>query len=48
MRGFKEHRKESYHLIPQKMIEVVKKNKNLDLYTTKNDKYFKQQFEIYC
>lgn len=28
--------------------QVVKKNKNLDLYTTKSDKYFKQQFEIYC
>lgn len=27
--------------------QVVKKNKNLDLYTTKNNKYFKQQFEIY-
>jgi len=28
--------------------QVIKKNKNLDLYTTKSDKYFKQQFEIYC
>lgn len=28
--------------------QIIKKNKNLDLYTTKNDKYFKQQFEIYC
>ena len=28
--------------------QIVKKNKNLDLYTTKNEKYFKQQFEIYC
>ena len=28
--------------------QTVKKNKNLDLYTTKSDKYFKQQFEIYC
>ena len=27
--------------------QIVKKNKNLDLYTTKNNKYFKQQFEIY-
>ena len=27
--------------------QVIKKNKNLDLYTTKSDKYFKQQFEIY-
>ena len=28
--------------------QKVKKNKNLDLYTTKSEKYFKQQFEIYC
>lgn len=28
--------------------QTVKKNKNLDLYTKKSDKYFKQQFEIYC
>ena len=28
--------------------QTVKKNKYLDLYTTKSDKYFKQQFEIYC
>lgn len=28
--------------------QVIKKNKNLNLYTTKSDKYFKQQFEIYC
>lgn len=28
--------------------QLVKKNKNLDLYTTKSEKYFKQQFEIYC
>ena len=28
--------------------QLVKKNKSLDLYTTKSDKYFKQQFEIYC
>lgn len=28
--------------------QLIKKNHNLDLYTTKNDKYFKQQFEIYC
>ena len=28
--------------------QIIKKNKNLDLYTTKNEKYFKQQFEIYC
>ena len=28
--------------------QIVKKNKNLDLYTTKSEKYFKQQFEIYC
>ncbi len=28
--------------------QAVKKNKNLDLYTTKSEKYFKQQFEIYC
>jgi len=27
--------------------QILKKNKNLDLYTTKNNKYFKQQFEIY-
>ena len=27
---------------------TVKKRKNLDLYTTKNEKYFKQQFEVYC
>lgn len=28
--------------------QAVKKNKNLDLYTTKSEKYFSQQFEIYC
>lgn len=28
--------------------QIIKKNKNIDLYTTKTDKYFKQQFEIYC
>ncbi len=28
--------------------QFMKKNKNLDLYTTKSEKYFKQQFEIYC
>ena len=28
--------------------QLVKKNRNLDLYTTKSEKYFKQQFEIYC
>ena len=28
--------------------QVVKKSKNLNLYTTKSEKYFKQQFEIYC
>lgn len=28
--------------------QAVKRNKNLDLYTTKSEKYFKQQFEIYC
>lgn len=28
--------------------QFIKKNKNLDLYTTKSEKYFKQQFEIYC
>ena len=28
--------------------QTVKRNKNLDLYTTKSEKYFKQQFEIYC
>lgn len=27
---------------------LVKKRKNIDLYTTKNDIYFKQQFEVYC
>lgn len=27
--------------------QIIKKNKNLNLYTTKNEKYFKQQFEIY-
>ena len=27
---------------------MVKKRKNLNLYTTKSEKYFKQQFEIYC
>ena len=27
---------------------LVKKRKNLNLFTTKNDKYFKQQLEIYC
>lgn len=28
--------------------QTVKRNNNLDLYTTKSEKYFKQQFEIYC
>lgn len=28
--------------------QLIKKNRNLDLYTTKSEKYFKQQFEIYC
>ena len=28
--------------------QILKKNKNLNLHTTKNEKYFKQQFEIYC
>lgn len=28
--------------------QIIKKNKNLDLFTSKSDKYFKQQFEIYC
>ena len=27
--------------------QIIKKNKNLNLYTTKNEEYFKQQFEIY-
>ena len=27
---------------------IIKKKKDLDLFTTKNDKFFKQQFEIYC
>lgn len=27
--------------------KILKKNNNLNLYTTKNDKYFTQQFEIY-
>lgn len=27
--------------------QFIKKHKNLDLYTTKSEKYFKQQFEIY-
>jgi hypothetical protein len=29
MEGFKQHRKESYHLIPIKMLEVVRKNKKV-------------------
>lgn len=28
--------------------QLVKKNRNLNLHTTKSEKYFKQQFEIYC
>lgn len=28
--------------------QLLKKNNNLNLYTTKTEKYFKQQFEIYC
>lgn len=28
--------------------QLLKKNHNLNLYTTKTEKYFKQQFEIYC
>ena len=27
--------------------QILKKNNNLNLHTTKNDKYFTQQFEIY-
>ena len=27
--------------------QILKKNNNLDLFTTKNDKFFIQQFEIY-
>ena len=27
--------------------KILKRNNNLNLYTTKNDKYFTQQFEIY-
>ncbi len=30
-----------------KVREILKKNENLNLYTTKNDKYFSQQFEMY-
>ncbi|HBC84661.1 MAG TPA: hypothetical protein DCZ30_04390 [Clostridiales bacterium] len=30
-----------------KVREILKKNENLNLFTTKNDKYFKQQFEMY-
>jgi len=30
-----------------KVREILKRNNNLNLFTTKNDKYFKQQFEIY-
>lgn len=28
--------------------KILKKHNNLNLYTTKNSKFFKQQFEIYC
>lgn len=28
--------------------QVIKKNRNLNLYTSKTEKYFKQQFEIFC
>ena len=28
--------------------QILKKNKNLDLFTTKNDTYFSQKFTIYC
>lgn len=30
-----------------KVREILKKNENLNLFTTKNDKYFRQQFEMY-
>lgn len=30
-----------------KVKQILNKNKNLNLYTTKNDKYFRQQVEIY-
>lgn len=30
-----------------KVREFLKKNENLNLFTTKNDKYFRQQFEMY-
>lgn len=30
-----------------KVREILKKNENLNLFTTKNDKYFSQQFEMY-
>lgn len=30
-----------------KVREILKKNENLNLFTTKNDEYFRQQFEMY-
>ena len=30
-----------------KVREILKRNENLNLHTTKNDKYFSQQFEMY-
>lgn len=30
-----------------KVREILKRNENLNLFTTKNDEYFRQQFEIY-
>ena len=44
------HTKDSEHNHGLGLWEVrkyLKKNTNLDLYTTKNDQFFTQQFEIY-
>lgn len=30
-----------------KVREILKKNENLNLFTTKNNEYFRQQFEMY-
>lgn len=40
--------KKSHGLGLWEVRQVIKKNKNLNLYTTKSEKYFKQQFEVYC
>ena len=41
------NKKENSGLGLWEVRQILKRNKNLNLYTTKNDKYFKQQLEMY-